>query len=500
MKTTTLWVLLLAVSLTSISCGDDDNPEEMVVATDDDGGMTDDGDEAMAELVAAQETTTAGLTAGGEGKVWRIEQATLNNASGSIDISENFNVVDDEFVFSGTRVNGSLEWRQGNAIGVEGASAQETLLDFYKAPVSSSFSFDANSSTNLSGLDGDMTFEVVDENTITGTLTFNEGRRAGETMGFDLTTKTSEDYATPPESGLDFSNAFTYSSNCVAGSAPGMIGSYSDNSFFIVTRERINEASVERVVKFNLDTGTSIEQTFDQVDFISKQLHVIDNKLIAFGGQFVNTYNLNLQGSPSSINHGRSLSRHGMAVQGNTAYIIGGDLNDVNGDKILAFNLTNQTLTELATMPESRSGARGTIVNNKLYIFGGTTAFVSGDPKSTIYVYDLVNGGFETFDMGVALNFTYVDKFQNLIYVAGQTETRNGDNEVTGRDQVIGVFDTTDNTFTQTNTNLPGTQADLETIHGMCIFNNSMYVLYGGTGVDNGNEFRDWQVLSAPIN
>ena len=204
MKTRTLWVLLLAVSLTSISCGDDDNPEEMVVATDDDGGMTDDGDEAMAELVAAQETTTAGLTAGGEGKVWRIEQATLNNASGSIDISENFNVVDDEFVFSGTRVNGSLEWRQGNAIGVEGASAQETLLDFYKAPVSSSFSFDANSSTNLSGLDGDMTFEVVDENTIIGTLTFNEGRRAGETMGFDLTTKTADDYVSP-QSNLEFS-------------------------------------------------------------------------------------------------------------------------------------------------------------------------------------------------------------------------------------------------------------------------------------------------------
>ncbi|RMB63290.1 hypothetical protein EAX61_02550 [Dokdonia sinensis] len=485
MKFSKLWVLLLAASFTIMSCGDDDSPEEMVVTTDDDGGMTDDGDNGMSELLAAQEMTTANLTNDGSGKVWRIEQATLNNESGAIDISSNFNVVDDEFIFSGSRTNGSLEWRQGNAIGVDGTSSQETLLDFYKAPVMSSFSFDAESSTNLSGLDGNMTFQVIDENTITGQLSFTEGRRAGETLDFDLTTKTSEDYAAP-QTDLQFSNFAVLFNDCVSSCAPGFAGSYADNSLFVSTRAAVNNNNSELVVKYNAETGTEESFLFPQADFVSKQLLVRDDQLVIVGGQYVNRYDLDDLNNPTSELHGKALTRFGTAVQGDILYIIGGGLDNVDPEKIFQYNLETGQLSDFVSLPEPRFGARGTIVNNKLYVFGGTTTFGGSDAMNTLYIIDIATQQITTETMPVSLNYSYVERFQNLIYVAGRIDLRNDEGNNTGRDEFIGVYDTRDGSWTELTTNLTGTQDDFVSIHGMGLFNNRLYIIYDD-GLDDDN-------------
>ena len=55
------------------------------------------------------ETTT--ILTNGNSKTWRISQAQLVNGSNTIDISDNFNVIDDEFIFSGNSDNRLLEWR-----------------------------------------------------------------------------------------------------------------------------------------------------------------------------------------------------------------------------------------------------------------------------------------------------------------------------------------------------------------------------------------------------
>ena len=44
------------------------------------------------------------LLAGNSEKVWRISQATSQNEQDTLNISSNFNVVDDEFVFTDTTV------------------------------------------------------------------------------------------------------------------------------------------------------------------------------------------------------------------------------------------------------------------------------------------------------------------------------------------------------------------------------------------------------------
>lgn len=486
MRTKNLWMLLLAATILVTSCDDDDTPEEMVLNTDDDGGMTDDGDNGMAALVVAQEMTTGDLTNDGSGKVWRIEQATLNNASGSIDISSNFNVVDDEFIFSGTRTNGLLEWRQGNAIGVDGTNSQETLLDFYKAPVTSSFTFDADSSTNLSGLNGDMTFEVIDQSAITGQLSFTEGRRAGETMDFNLTVKTAEDYAAP-QADLQFSNFAVLLNDCVSSCAPGFAGSYADNSLFVSTRASANSNNSELVIKFNAETGTEEAFLFAQQDFVSKQLFVRDDQLVVVGGQYINRYELDNLNNPTSVLHGKSLSRFGTAVQGDVLYIIGGDLDNVASDKIFQYNLETEVLSDFALLPEPRFGARGTIINNKLYVFGGTTTFAGSDAMNTLYIIDIETQQVTTETMPVSLNYSYVERFQNLIYVAGRMDLRDDQGNNTGRDEFIGVYDTQDGRWTELTTNLSGTPDDFVSIHGMGLFNGKLYIIYDDGLDDDDN-------------
>ena len=85
----------------------------------------------------------------GKSKVWRINSATLQNTSGSIDISENFNIQDDEFVFtftaiSGKKVGGTMEWRQGNSVETTASTPKESQEDYYRAPLKYQFELGEN--------------------------------------------------------------------------------------------------------------------------------------------------------------------------------------------------------------------------------------------------------------------------------------------------------------------------------------------------------------------
>ena len=472
--------LMIFIAVISLSCSDDnaDNNEQ---------------------LNSERDATLLNLT-GGENRVWRITQAQLENASGEFDISNNFNIVDDEFIFSGTASSGELEWRQFNDINLMGANPQETLRDFYRSPTNSAFNFNTDSSTSLTGLNGRFSFNVINNNLIEGMLNFPDQNAL---LRITLNQKTANDYASPPENGLNFSPAFTFETTSINCCAPGMIGSYSDNSFFIALRENNStpELDPERIIKFDLNNNSVSEIFFDQQDRVSKQLHIVDNELIVFGAEYVNTYPLDISSQPESVPHGKVLSRFGMAVQDNLAYIIGGDLNvDDNpvseADKIFAWDLTSQSLSEVTTLPAMRSGARGAIVNNKLYVFGGTTEFLSGDPSDTIFAYDLINDSLETFNLNQNIDLTYVNSFENLIYVAGQIRNVVDDQgNPMGNDFTIGVFDTQTNTYQELETNLIPNN-NLTTIHEMCIFNGNMYVLFG----DGGDQLQEWTIFSASLN
>ncbi len=464
----------ITISMLLFSCGSDDS-----VIIDEEDPQT--------ILEEQQAVTTEELTDGNE-KTWKINSGILRNEFGTFDISENFNVVDDEFIF---KSDGTLIWRPGNDINLDGASVEETFIDFYRSPISSQFTYDENSSSNLSALNGSFSFTVEDDETITGILIFQGRSSSSSELNIILSNKAPEDYPQVPNSGLNFTEAFTFESDGISGYAPGMIGSNSDNSLFIVTREdglNNGTTSPERIIKYNFNSGTLEENLYFNSDFVSKQLHIINNQLVVIGGQFVNTYNLDFSGATITTTHGLAITRFGMAVTENDAYIIGGDL-DINNtgiieaEKIYKWDILNESLSFVTDLPEDRFGARGTIVNDKLYVFGGATEFPPNSSNNTIYIYDLINGAITTESMNTNAEFTYVDKFQNLIFIAGNKRLIQNDLFI-GYETTLAVYDTENNTYTDISHNLDLSDINT-TIWGLSIFNNKLYVI-SGNGENTG--------------
>ncbi len=515
-------LLLIVLALLLTNCGSDDNVITDVDPQQEQEQKEDPVEEPTpdpAEELAAERQNTLDQLTNTDKKVWKITEAILTNSKGTIDISTNFNVIDDEIIFinsvfesSKTDFNGTLEWRTGNIINTLGSTLEETLLDYYESPAKFAFDFVGDSSVDLESASAGFTFTYVDENTITGTLTGEETA----TIAISLAPKTASDYVQIPTAPLNFTHAFTYASNAVAGFAPGMVGSNSSNSIFIVTREgdMRGETGInpERVTRFDINSSNQTDKLFFQSDFVSKQLHIIDNKLKVVGGQYINTYDQNLVLEPTTESYDGEifLSRHGSAVLNDEIYIVGGSLDGTQtmGDEIFKWDDINANLSTSATMPETRSGARAEIVQNKIYVFGGTEEFVGQQAKNTIYIYDFETTTLTIEELPVGLHFTYTGKQENLIFVAGQiksfTDDADGDGIIdefitqSDIEPYVGVYDTNTNTFTELQTDL--NSPEFETIHSMAIINGKMYVLYGQSEEIAEGEFQNWDVLVADLN
>jgi hypothetical protein len=347
----------------------------------------------------------------------------------------------------------------------------------------------ADTQVNVNGIDVTTTIENLEPNTTYYARTFltnNDGEFYGNEVSFITDIR------------LDFSTAFTFESNSIDYlGAQGMIGSSEDNSLFIAIRETdLNNA--ERLLKVNLATNNITEKIFDQTQFVTKRLHIRGNQLIVIGGQYVNTYNLDLSGGdPISVTHGKSLSRFGMTVLDDNAYIIGGDIGviDEESDKIFSWNIETETFSEFSSMPDSRFHSDGTIVNDNLYVFGGCSQF--GDrftASTTAYKININNpSNVETFEIDQAIDVAFVRRFQNLIYIAGQTSIIDANDQISAVNPIVAVYNTSDNTYQELNTNLINTSG-FDAIHQMCIINGKMYIIYGGP--DNGGQ---WEVLVSDL-
>ena len=128
-------------------------------------------------------------------------------------------------------------------------------------------------------------------------------------------------------------------------------------------------------------------------------------------------------------------------------------------------------------------------------MFGGTSQFA--DPytaSTTAYKININNpSSVETFEIDQVIRVAFVRRFQNLIYVAGQTSVIDANGQETGVNPTIGVYNTSNNTYQKLNTNLTNTSG-FDTIHQMCIINDKMYIIFGGDN-DNGQ----WDVLVSDL-
>ncbi|MFD2099164.1 hypothetical protein [Flagellimonas iocasae] len=482
------------------------------------------------------------LTNNGSPKVWKISSAVLKSGASSLDISTNFNVVDDEVIFSGDTSNGFIQWRKGHDIGITGLTTEETLLDYYRSPNSSSFSFTGDSSSNLTSTIFD--FQIAEDNTITITLGNGSGtakadngseKNSNGELTITLGEKEQSDFTVPP-SNLAFTEAFVLESSSVQNHSAGMIGSYSDNSFYFLTREdalsfdnqeNISNIYPERVVRFDLDNNSQLEYVnydADDEDFVSKQLHIVNNQLISIGAQKISTYDFNLS-EPTTVPFTEGLvsdefgnpiafTRFGMAVLDDAVYIVGGAFNTQGVDEsefvieetknIYKWDLETQTLTHFSTLPEPRFGARATIVNDKMYIFGGSSGFYDNSPTSTIYVIDMDSpSDVQTLNMSTAIGYSFVQKYQNLIYITGHTRTQD-EEPPTYQETIFAVFNTENNSYEELPHNLTNPNGGYA-VHQMTIFNGKMFVLFGDsdeTLANENNHFKpveEWIIYEADL-
>ncbi|WP_157663401.1 hypothetical protein [Gilvibacter sp. SZ-19] len=476
---------LLFASILFVGCSsDDENPND---PTDDTSGdMNDDGPTDEEVLAAARQANLDILT-GGDEITWKIATAFLETASGNIELTGNFNIDDDEFIFSGSQ----LEWRPANDVRTDATSSEETLRDYYRAPITSALEFEPDSSSDLTALEGRISLNIADDGAVSAVI--RPLPKGDGDLLLTLTPKSAADYASPPEAGLNFSFEVTLLAPGYMGDGNGgLIGSYSENSLFLVHRDDTQSdgtANPERILKYNFSDGTQTENLFFQSDFVTKRLNIIDNQLIAFGGQYANTYDIALGAAPeSSFNHGLFLTRFGLAVQDDNAFIIGTDFSTTANSNITRYNYLTDALDVLGTLPVARFHAGTELINNKIYIFGGRDDF-SGDLAFTeSFIYDLETGSTSSFDIPEAAYNTYASKVENLIYVAYETRVEAGEPGAFDDDRNInfGVYDTLDNSFTVLTDNLDDSD-DRSTIHAITIFNGKLYVVYGNPITDPNN-------------
>lgn len=471
-------ILLSLITICTISCASDD------------GNSPVDNSSALDELRAA----SIQLLSGNDEKVWRISQAELKNGQNTIDISSNFNVVDDEFTFTDT----TIEWRKGHAVQYNATNAQEAKQDYYVAPENYSYSFQSESATQFSS-NSNMTYEIQEN----GSIVANFSMENTTELLLTLVPKTSQDYASVENMSLQFTEAFTINASLpVFGT--GMIGANTDQSIYISHNGYYNDNFSERIIKVDLLSGTQTEQIVNSYNFVYKKMHLINNQLAVVNTQTIDFYDLDLSGTPVSVPISSQLpgqvgvsAVYGSATQGNDIYVIGGNYN-VNPATIFKYNTQTQAYTEFATLPADRYGADATIINNKLYVFGGATDFPAVQPaQNTIYIIPLDTPTvIETLQMSQNMNVTYVKAHQNLIYIAGVKFTGNTVEGFSERDSFIGVFDTVNNTYQELQHDLPN-NSGIEAIEEMCIVNNKMYVVHGDmfTGMPE-----DWKVYEATLN
>jgi hypothetical protein len=307
---------------------------------------------------------------------------------------------------------------------------------------------------------------------------------------------------------LTFNQIFEFDSNFLEGISMGMANSISENSLYISSRDDyplVVGSNREQIIKLNLDSGNITEKIYSNSDFITKRLLVSNNQLISIGGQFSNIYDLDIINDPITESHGKILSHFKIVEDNDDTYIIGGDfINQNDSNKIYKWNFGNpQDFIEFSTIPETRYGASGAIINENLYIFGGSSDESLSLPSDKIYIIPLNNPqSIQELNLGISFNETFTQKYNDLIIIAGLQYTYDNQGNIIGKNSILGKFDLNTGVFQEMEHNLKTLNPDYY-IGQMSIINNKLYVVYGfvESNTPSGTSLSsEWSVYSAELN
>lgn len=412
----------------------------------------------------------------GSSKRWKVASASLTNAGQVSDVSHLANVRDDEFTFSMNNATVTMNWSKRNEIRAHASNASEVLLDYYLSNIVRDIAI--TSDGVIAADNTDYKLELVSDTELLITAMYGSTE-----VRFTLTAE-SEPYEIPTT--LEFAK-ISEVSGAGLEQAAGFTGSMASNSLYIAYR-LLEGTLPERVVRYDITNNTSSFKDYAHSDFVTKELHIINDQLKVVGARYVNTYSLDLQSEPVSAPHNLTLTRYGSTVVDNNVFIFGGDLNGITNPEASKANEIYQhdqetgNLTLIGELPEPRYWAHGQIVSDKLYVFGGRQSFISEEAEDDVFVVDMITSETETLKLPKSFHRTFASRFEHLIIVGGQYETNT--NGTFGIETTIGFFDTHDNTFTivPSSFQFSGT----ETIYGLTVVGSKLYIL---TGTPDGTTF-----------
>lgn len=433
-----------------------------------------------------------------ESLIWKIETAVLKNSNGSFNISENFNVIDDQFIFTkesttpnGRLANsGSMEWRIGDGININAISIQDAKQDYLLS--NEQFLFSIEQSDNKFQIeleDGKMNFEVFNDNKLKGLIFFKDDNAELEVV---LKRQDIEE-GKSKISFLEFEPFTKINLSNVTGHAPDLTKSSSNNSLYFSGREDSNPARPQRVIKIDIQNKEQKEVVeLEHQDFVTKTSVVIQDKLYIFGGKVVWIYDLDLKLQQDWISHGDSYTRFGMSSVKNDFFIYA--VTDLNigqeaSPDIFKFNLTTLKKEKFLTSPEMKTNTRGVINYDYLYIFGGSSKWTGNEYDGFLRRINLKTKEFSKSVLPFGIERTFSSRKNHEIFYMGLTANNEKNHQLV-------IFDTNSETYNVVDTNLkvlePASRAQ---VGGLTIMDNYLYILFGAE--TPGVVKKDWTIYRA---
>ncbi len=477
-------LLRILLVLIIVSCSNDENPE-------------------LSDTIISE--TLNNLT-DGDTKTWVISEAILvNERTGTeLDISNSSNVTDDRFVFSlssDTRslseTSGSVTWKQREAINWEATSSQELFKDLYLSNENYELDINEANSASFTAFNTLQSFSVLDENTVSGTISLESD------IEFRITLRpiTNQDIPTVPTS-IDFTEVASFildgdnTIGCTSSEVTNKIYFSERGSYQFENCDVFNGLIEETIYTYDIFTGFFEKLSFCQPSgFVTKELEIIDGNLISLSSESCNTYSISLDQNPNvnefdfNDTDQRAFTRQGTATFGNDIYITGSDFfKEELSDRIYKYDNNANQLEIITHMPSSKYFADAEIVDNKLYIFGGTPSFGNNflTPEDHIYIYDFDTETWEIEYLSIPILDTFSVRYGDLIYIGGYTFfDTDGDGDRDRTENYIGVYNTNNRTFTNIPLSLNTTAYG--SFKQITILNNKLYLLIGS---DPNDEYK----------
>lgn len=462
--------VLIAISLTNCSNDDDSIPDPIVVSPED----TDDNVNLESQVIA-------GLT-DSNSKVWKIETATLTNSSE--DISDLFNIKDDEFKFSVGSSSSQLNLRWNKGFQVAPGETREAIKSDIQVS-SETFQIQIQISEGITNIS-------TPSNSFIGNYNREEQKIFGllysdldeEPLSVTLIAKELEDYQVPATTLSNAQELFTYNTGIFR---VGFKVSQSQNALFLTNKSDLSGFGSLQSFRYDLTNATLSTLEFTTMDFATKNIEFIGNQVASIGGGFFEMFSLDFTTIEDVLGiEQNDIVSNGTAALDNNVYLFGGVVNG-GLDNITLWDTVANTFTDITSTPFELNDLDGEIIDQKLYMFGGrivSSNSVQGSDKA--YIYDIENNLFNQVTLPVFLKETYTSVVENLIYVGGLESIdvdNDGDFE---RIPYLGVFNTVDNSFQEITLDVENILSNRRLVHLQVAGGSAYFVTSENIGAPNG--------------